>query len=229
MFPCRAVVTSSSAADLGEKKMMKSLIVSTVFAASACAAWADTSKTYDFFGFDELDISAGVEVKYETADTYSVIADFQRGGPEDMKIRQDGGRLYISRKMKSGWGNNLSVTVRVTSPELNAVEASSGSSIDATGIDAEGFSLSVSSGASAELSGTCNALVLRVSSGGNADAKDLHCHRLIAKASSGGSATAYATESATGKTSSGGSIDIWGDPPDRTSNHSISGGSTDFH
>lgn len=209
--------------------MMKSLIVSTVFAASACAAWADTTETYDFSGFDELDISAGVEVTYEAAEAYSVIADFQRGGPEDMKIRQDGDRLYISRKMKSGWGDKLRVSVRVTSPELEAVEASSGSSIEATGIDAKEFELDVSSGASAELSGTCNELALKVSSGGHADAKDLHCLRLTAKASSGGSATAYATESATGKTSSGGSIDVWGNPPDRSSNHSISGGSTDFH
>jgi hypothetical protein len=209
--------------------MMKSLIVSSVFAASACVAWADTTETYDFSGFDELDISSGVEVKYETANTYSVIALFQSGGPEDMKIRQDAGRLYIARKMKSGWGDNLRVTVRVTSPELSAVEASSGSSIEATGIDAEDFKLNVSSGASAELSGTCNALELKVSSGGDADAKDLRCLQLTAKASSGGAATAYATESATSKTSSGGSIGVWGNPPDRTSNHSISGGSTDFH
>ena len=209
--------------------MKKPLILFALFAASAFAASANTTEAYDFTGFDELDISAGVEVIYENSSAYSVVADFRRGGPEDMKLRQDGDRLYISRKMKSGWGDKVRVTVRVSSPDLNAVEASSGSSIEATGISAEDFDLKVSSGASAELSGTCSNLDLKVSSGGNADAKDLHCRTLSATASSGGSADAYASESATGKTSSGGSINVWGNPPDRSANHSISGGSTDFH
>lgn len=209
--------------------MIRPFIISTVFAATAFSAPADTTETYDFSGFNELDIAAGVEVKYETASSYSVVADFSRGGPGDMKIRQDGDRLYISRKMTSGWGDKLRVTVRITSPELNEVEASSGSSIQARGIHADDFTLRVSSGASAELSGSCKELDLKVSSGGDADAKDLQCLSLSASASSGGSASAYASESATGKTSSGGSIDVWGDPPRRTSNHSISGGSTEFH
>ncbi|MEZ6000704.1 GIN domain-containing protein [Hyphomonas sp.] len=209
--------------------MKKPLIFSALFAATAFAASANTTETYDITGFDELDISAGVEVIYENAADYSVVADFRRGGPEDMKIRKDGDRLQISRKMKSGWGDKVRVTVRVSSPELNAIEASSGSSIEASGIHANEFVLEVSSGASAELSGTCGNLDLKVSSGGNADAKDLHCRSVSAAASSGGSADAYASESATGKTSSGGSIDIWGNPPDRSANHSISGGSTDFH
>ena len=176
--------------------MIRPFILSTVFAATAFSALADTTETYDFSGFNELDIAAGVEVKYETASTYSVVADFSRGGPDD---------------------------------KLNEVEASSGSSIQARGINADDFTLRVSSGASAELSGSCKELDLKVSSGGDADAKDLQCLSLSASASSGGSASAYAIESATGKTSSGGSIDVWGDPPSRTSNHSISGGSTDFH
>nr|WP_321361985.1 DUF2807 domain-containing protein [uncultured Hyphomonas sp.] len=209
--------------------MIRPLVFSTVFAATAFSAMADTTETYDFTGFDELDIAAGVEVTYETSNNYSVVADFSRGGPDDMKIHQDGDRLYISKKMTSGWGDKLRVTVRITSPELDEVEASSGSSIQAHRINADTFTLRVSSGASAELSGSCKELDVKVSSGGNADAKDLQCLSLSASASSGGSASAYASESATGKTSSGGSIDVWGDPPRRTSNHSISGGSTDFH
>ncbi|WP_321489718.1 head GIN domain-containing protein [uncultured Hyphomonas sp.] len=209
--------------------MMKPLIVSTVFAATTIAAWADTTETYDYTGFDELAVSAGVEVTYDTSNDYSVVAEFSDGGPDDMKIRQDGNRLYISRKMTSGWGDRVRVTVRVTSPALNAIEASSGSAIEATGIKAEAFELKISSGASAELSGTCGNLKLKVSSGGDADARDLHCRTLTATASSGGSADAYASESATGKTSSGGSVDVWGNPPDRSANHSISGGSTEFH
>lgn len=208
---------------------MKPLILSALLAATTSGAWADTSKTYDFTGFDELDIAAGVEVIYETGPAYGVVAEFHRGGPEDLKIRQDGERLYISRKMKSGWGDQLRVTLKVKSPELSEIEASSGSSIRAAGIHAGSFDLRVSSGASAELSGSCSELRVKVNSGGSADAKDLQCVSVTATASSGGSARAFASERANSKTSSGGSVDIWGNPQERSANRPVSGGSTDFH
>lgn len=213
--------------------MKKTLVLagalSAVVMSTALTANADTQKTYDFSDFDELDIAAGVEVVYTAGSDYSVVADFRKGGPDDMKIREDGGRLYISKKAKSGWGDTLRVTVKITAPDLNAVEASSGSSIRASGIKSDAFALKVSSGASAELSGTCGTMTVRASSGGSADAKDLKCKSVTANASSGGSAQAYASDSATSKTSSGGSVDIWGKPSDRTANQSVSGGSTSFH
>lgn len=200
-----------------------------LIATASGTSWADTSRTYDFSGFDELDISAGVEVEYAAADTDSVIAEFSLGGPDDLKLRQDGDRLYISRKMKSGWGNKVRAIIRVTSRDLNEIEASSGSSIQASGIQSEDFSLRVSSGASADLSGTCEALTVKAGSGGTADAQALKCKAVSAAASSGGSVRAYASANASSKTSSGGSVDIWGEPPQRSANHSISGGSTNFH
>ena len=63
------------------------------------------------------------------------------------------------------------MTVKITAPDLNAVEASSGSSIRASGIKSDAFALKVSSGASAELSGTCGTMTVKASSGGSADAK----------------------------------------------------------
>lgn len=210
---------------------MRKFLILTATAGTllAAAAQADTTKTYDFTGFDELDIAAGVEVNYETADAYSVVAGFRKGGPDDLKIRQEGDRLYISKKMTSGWGDDLRVTLTVTSPALDAIEASSGSSITARGVTADNFDLDVSSGASADVSGTCGSLTVKAGSGGSADAKDLKCESVSAKASSGGSVNAYASTSATSKTSSGGSVDIWGDPASRSANNSISGGSTDYH
>ena len=204
------------------------LAAATVLAAST--AFAGPQQSYDFSGFDELDVAAGIEVVYKSADQFSVSADFRRGGPEDLKIHQDGDRLYISKKLMSGGRDDqLRVTLTVTSPELNAVEASSGSSVKAEGVASDAFALKVSSGASVEISGTCGNLALKVSSGGSANARELICERVTANASSGGSADAYASVQASSKTSSGGSIEIWGNPSDRSANKSISGGSTSFH
>lgn len=194
-------------------------------------ATADTQHSYNMSGFDELDISAGVEVKFTTSAEYSVTADFKRGGPDDVKVRQDGDRLYLSRKSSTGWGrsNKARVTFYVTAPALNEIEASSGSSLLAEGLTAKQLKVDVSSGATVSAYGTCDELTIKASSGGDAKAKGVTCQRVNAAASSGGAVSAYASEAANSKTSSGGSVDIYGNPAARSANKSMSGGSTDFH
>ncbi len=209
--------------------MIKFVQIGALCAAFAVpAALAGTQKTYDFTGFDELDIAAGVQVEYTAGPAYSVVADFERGGPDDLKVRQDGDRLYIARKATTGWGDKVRVTIRVTAPKLDEIEASSGSSLDATGIDTESLFVDVSSGASVDASGTCGKLKVKVNSGGSANLREVKCHSVEASASSGGSASAYADTDAESHTSSGGSVSIWGSPEQRYANKSISGGSTDF-
>ena len=192
-------------------------------------ASADTQEVYNFSDFNELDIAAGIEVEFTQSDAYSVVADFERGGPDDIKVSQSGDRLSISRKSSRPWKSNKArVTVRVTAPDLEAIEASSGSSLTATGLTAGDIDVSVSSGASADVSGTCATVNVSASSGGSADLKGLECANAVAKASSGGSVKAFASESADSNTSSGGSVSIWGDPARKDANVSRSGGSTDW-
>ncbi len=208
------------------------LVPAAALAIAACIAQpalADSQQTYNLSGFDELDIAAGVEVKFTAAPEYSVTADFDRGGPDDVKVRVDGDRLYLSRKATKGWGNKVRVTFHVTGPELNDIEASSGSSLLAEGVASDEMKINVSSGATVTVYGTCSELSIKASSGGSANAKGLACANVKAAANSGGSLKAHASDSATSKTSSGGSVDIYGNPTSRSANKSISGGSTDFH
>ncbi|MCA8900316.1 MAG: DUF2807 domain-containing protein [Hyphomonas sp.] len=210
--------------------MKTPILASAAIGAALClSAFAGEQKSFSNTGFDELDVAAGLEVTYRAGDSYSVVAEILKGDADDLRITQDGTRLKISRKTTSGWGNRFRAKVTVTSPDLRGIDASSGSSISATGVDADDFGLKVSSGASAEISGTCGNLSVKVSSGGNADARDLKCESVTAKASSGGSADVYASEAATSNASSGGSVDVWGKPKQQDANRSMSGGNTDFH
>ncbi|MDX1292507.1 MAG: DUF2807 domain-containing protein [Hyphomonas sp.] len=214
--------------------MKKSVILASGIAAlalyaSPSTASADTTRVYNLSGFDELDIAAGIEVKFTRAPEHSITADFERGGPEDVKVRLDGERLYLSRKSTRGWGKKVRVKFTVTAPELNEIEASSGSSLLAEGLESGPMEIDVSSGAAVSVHGECTSLEIKASSGGRANAKGLACQSVEAKASSGGSITAYASESATSKTSSGGNVDIYGNPASRSANKSISGGATSFH
>ncbi len=214
--------------------MKKPVILATSLTALALSATlftasADTTQVYQLSGFDELDVAAGVEVKFIRAPEYSITADFDRGGPDDVKVRLDGDRLYLSRKSTKGWGNKVRVKFTVTAPALTEIEASSGSSLLAEGVAAGAMKIDVSSGAAVSVHGECDSLTIKASSGGSANAKGLACDTVKAKASSGGSVSARASESASSRTSSGGSVDIYGNPSDRSANKSISGGSTQFH
>jgi hypothetical protein len=214
--------------------MKKPVILATGLTALALSATlftasADTTQVYKLSGFDELDVAAGVEVKFIRAPEYSITADFDRGGPDDVKVRLDGDRLHLSRKSTKGWGNKVRVKFTVTAPELTEIEASSGSSLLAEGVAAGAMKIDVSSGAAVSVHGECDSLTIKASSGGSANAKGLACDTVKAKASSGGSVSARASESASSRTSSGGSVDIYGNPSDRSANKSISGGSSQFH
>lgn len=211
--------------------MKTMMTIGALLCAAACAtpALAEKSGAYDFTGFDELDIAAGIDVEFTQADDYSVVADFQRGNEDNIKIRQDGDRLYIARKSSLPWKNNSTkVTVRVSAPSLEAIEASSGSSLTADNVLTPEIEIDVSSGASVDLSGECDTADIRVSSGGSLSAKDFECVYVTTKASSGGSASAYASASVESNTSSGGSVTIYGNPPERETNKPVSGGSTRF-
>lgn len=211
--------------------MKKILTIGALLFAAACTtpALAEKSGAYDFTGFDELDIAAGIDVEFTQATEYSVVAEFKRGNGDNIKIRQDGDRLYIARKSSMPWKNDRTkVIVRVSAPSLEAIEASSGSSLTADGVLTPEIEIDVSSGASVDLSGECDTADIRVSSGGSLSAKSFECIYVTAKASSGGNASAYASASVDSNTSSGGSVSIYGNPPERETNNPISGGSTRF-
>ena len=77
--------------------------------------------------------------------------------------------------------------------------------------------------------GKCGSLKIVANSGGSANGRDVSCEKVAANASSGGSVSATASLEAHSHTSSGGSVDIYGDPQKREQNKSMSGGSTSFH
>lgn len=207
---------------------MRALFFATAFAASiALIASADETKSYDNEGFTKLKTSAGISVTYETAPEYSVVATFIKGTPENLKIRQYGNTLALSQKSK-GWKSSSNIHVHVTGPELIAIEASSGSSVDASGISAADFKLETSSGSNVDVSGTCTNLEAETSSGSSVDAQDFKCARADVEASSGSSIRVFATEYAESDPSSGASIRFYGDPKERDVEKSWSGGSTSF-
>ncbi len=190
----------------------------------ALAAFAD-EQTFPITGFDSVEASAGVDVVLRQG-AYSVHADGSEEALERLKIEKRGDTLHIGRRSTSGfsWRSSGSVTVTVTAPDYTAISASSGSDVDGANLDLSDVAVSVSSGADMELSGSCEALTVSVSSGSDFQGESLQCQTVTASASSGADANVWAARSVVGNASSGGDIDVHGQPASITRNTS-SGGS----
>ncbi len=192
------------------------------------SAQADEQKTYDLSGFTGIKASAGIDVTFKTADDYSVTAKFKGGTDEDdVKIRIDNDILKISFAYTSG-KRNLNAKIAVTAPALDYARATSGANLWAENIAAGNIELHADFGGKLSISGTCQYVKSRVSSGGAIKAKNLKCLSAHVKANSGASSSVYASEAGKGHSSSGGSIRIYGQPTEQKKNKSWSGGTVTF-
>lgn len=204
----------------------RALFISTLssLALAAGAALAD-EKTYDVSGFDAVAVSAGITAEITVGADYSVRAESTAEGLDRLEIRVSGSELRIGRKHRNfSWRRNEDVTVYVSLPALSALDVSSGAQGAATSVKADAFAIDASSGAHAELSGTCKALTIDVSSGAHVQAEDLQCASARADASSGAHASIFASESIVADASSGGHVQVYGSPKNVNIDHS-SGGS----
>ncbi|UJW86596.1 head GIN domain-containing protein [Devosia sp. SL43] len=108
--------------------------------------------------------------------------------------------------------------------ELNA---SSGADISVTNAELANLAASASSGADIELSGQVETLEVEASSGSNIDAADLVAKSASADASSGADISVHATQDIKAAASSGGDIEVLGNPTSRDIDAS-SGGDVSF-
>lgn len=143
--------------------------------------------------------------------------------------------------------NGNAVSFDITLPTLTSVISSAGASVDVSGVTAASLELNAWSGADisgsditigaliiktdsggdVEVSGTADRVALDASGGGDIDAENLIAKTATAKASSGANLSVHATQSIKANASSGGDIDISGNPGDRTIDSS-SGGDVRF-
>lgn len=140
-------------------------------------------------------------------------------------------------------GGTLDITAYVTLPALNGAEASSGGQIEASNVKSERFRgdassggrvmllgvsggdyrVAASSGGHLEIEGSSAEIDVAVSSGGRVRADRLSAQRGRLEASSGGSVEATVTNRVRANASSGGHIEVLGNPGERDINSSSGG------
>lgn len=188
----------------------------------ALPALAET-KVYPLKNFSKIDASAGLEVVLKQG-PHNVVVDHSKGEFDRVVVEVKGDTLKLGRKSGIYRNNSGRVTITVTAPDISSIDVSSGVTLEADNYRFASLDLDVSSGGGVDLSGSCRALSVDVSSGASVDAEDLKCETVTADASSGGSVEAFASRSASGSASSGGSIEFEGNPQEFVKDTS-SGGS----
>lgn len=192
------------------------------------------TRTYEVGAFDAVSAAAGIDVEITLGASRSVVAETRADDFDDLRIAVQGNVLKIDRPTR-GWSlfRRPSYTVRVVTPALRSLSASSGSDVDVKGPVAGEFTVDsssgsdvqvagilggsvkaqASSGSDLELSGSCTSLDADASSGSNLDARSLRCETVRVQASSGSDVSVSASRSVAGKATSGSEVQISGAPP----------------
>ena len=226
--------------------MIRPLSVTGLVALGLVGTANAETRNYDVGAFDAIDISAGLDLSFETGTAQSVSVENTKGDFSDIDVLVRGDTLVLKRKKQNwGWNNRrLKYSITVTAPQISGVEASSGSDVSGsgmsgeqvfvdvssgadvsiTGIDGGTVTVETSSGSDATVSGTWLTVRAESSSGSDLTARDLICQDGYADASSGSDISIHVTGSVNAEASSGADVDVYGSPTDVVTDKS-SGGS----
>lgn len=192
--------------------------------------------------FQFIEVSTGVEVHVEQADTKSVVVEADDNLQELIVTKVENGVLYV--KSTDSYYSDNSPKVIVKMPVISGLTASSGSTLRSMnkliteniavksssgseiGIEVEADAITVesSSGSSARVSGKALKLETSSSSGSTLDAGDLLANDVFSQSTSGSSTTVNPILTLDGKASSGSSVMYMNVPKTLTKEES-SGGS----
>jgi len=192
--------------------------------------------------FNGIKVSMGIEVLLTQGNTADIEVEMDDNIHDLLVTEVEDGILHIYFDEKIGWCKQK--TVRITTPEINKLQASSGSSIKGLSIittsalvidgssgsgvqievDANRLECNASSGSNITLDGTCKNVYLTSSSGSSITAKNLEAVSAEANASSGANIKLFSTNNIDANASSGGSIYCKGNPKQKSISKS-SGGS----
>ena len=192
--------------------------------------------------FQSIEVSQGIKVNVEQADTKSITVEADDNLQEHIITKIENGVLKI--ESDKNYNSTETPVVNVKMPIINGLRASSGSEINSNNtlisnninaksssgsriniaVEADAITLESSSGSNIEASGKALKLETTSSSGSSIDAKDLMANEVNAQTTSGSSTSVYPILKLEAKASSGGSID-YHKVPKTISKEESSGGS----
>jgi hypothetical protein len=216
---------------------MKRLLAVTACALALPGVTLAASRTYDTGAFEAVSVAAGVDADITMGSTRSVVGETKSGSFDDLRISVEDKVLRIDRAPRSWFSNWFSwnhqkYKVRVVTPALHSLTASSGADVTVNGNLEGDFTVTASSGSDVEISqlrggnvkvssssgsdieiaGSCTSLAVEASSGSDVDAEDLRCETVTVQSSSGSDISVAASKRIAGNASSGSDVVVRGRP-----------------
>jgi hypothetical protein len=208
-----------------------------VLAGSIIAAFPASAadRSFDLPRFTAIDISSGIIAEVTVGGPQSVMAEAATEGEIDelvIEVRDGRLRAGVEWNLLDIFFRDREIHLRISVPELDEAQASSGASLEVSGLDAERavlrassgarlvatgaagthFDIEASSGSTISTNGSCGSARASASSGATLQAGMLACTQVSVRVSSGASIEIHASQSAVAKASSGGDITILGGP-----------------
>ena len=121
------------------------------------------------------------------------------------------GRLYV--EMNSPAQPRTPVTVSISMPTLDDVQAGSAATVTATGVNSPSLSATADSAGTLVVRGNAAAVDVTANSAGTADLGGVPAQTATVRVGSAGRATVNAQQSVTGSVDSGGVVTVVGSPP----------------
>ncbi len=194
--------------------MYRSAILLGLAASALALPAAAETRTFDLPDFDRIEISAGLKLTAVADGPQTITVETKDGDFSDLDISVKGGVLILSREWnRLSWHQKKAdYKITVTAPNIQALDASSGSFSTLSNIHSRQFMLDLSSGSFAEISGRSDECAIDLSSGANLKAREFICGSASVDVSSGGHGELAVLNAIAGDASSGGHMAVYGTP-----------------
>lgn len=206
------------------KFMMAALLVATPATVYA-HDWDDDVKrdvkeTYDFTGFDSIEIEGVYLLDIQQGDTFSVKTEAREKDAEWMDVYLDGDTLVLGQKDSDdrGWrkkknkNNHKGIRAIITMPQLDRLSVAGIATGHIEAFNGGDVDVEIAGIGDLALSGTCDGLTLEFAGMGDVDASELECRDVDAEMGGMGALKVYASDSVDATIGGMGSIDVYGNP-----------------
>lgn len=208
------------------------VVVSTTACAGIHGSGIKLTEARKIADFTQIEVGGGVTLEVKRGPTSLTIEGDDNIVPlYSTEVRE--GRLVIRRKGSDWLSTQRKLLVKVTTPQLErldasggvdvtlenvaapkfAVELSGGVELSAPNLDLESLDLEASGGVNVAMSGQARAAKLSLSGGVGIKAKELQVAQVALDASGGCNVDITAKESVTGEASGGVDLTVHGNPP----------------
>ncbi len=198
---------------------LKILLIVLLFVTfSGCNYWGVrgngdfTNEVRDIDEFSELEVSGAFVVYIRVGEEPNLEIDADDNLLRYISTKVRRGKLII--EAKKSLRPRRDITIRVSTPDLNNVEASGANEVIVKGVNSRDFKVGMSGACEFEADGETEFLKIELSGAGYVNTKDLLADEVKIELSGAASADVYASSFLDAEVSGAGSINYFGDPDD---------------